>query len=63
LAGFVSCNHNNIIPDGRTILGATLKLRGSRIFGRSPLRDGNWIQLDMVRLDRRRCVGFTPAAV
>jgi hypothetical protein len=36
LAGFVSCNHNGMIPADRQVLGAQLVLRSSRIFGSDP---------------------------
>jgi hypothetical protein len=45
----VSCNHNNVIPPDRTILGAELRLRGTRFFGSTPLVNGTRIILDMVR--------------
>ena len=51
LAGFVSCYHNNIIPKGRQILNAQLKLRGNSVFGVNPLVIDGTLQMrvDMVR--------------
>jgi hypothetical protein len=44
----VSCYHNNIIPPDRTIVGAELRLRGTRFFGSTPLVNGTFIVVDMV---------------
>ena len=51
LAGFVSCNHNNIIPRGRVVTGAHLKLRASDVFGVNPMVASGQVKLrvDMVR--------------
>jgi hypothetical protein len=50
LAGFVSCNHQGVVPEGRTILGAQLRLRANRIFGDNPFIGGNVVlRTDMVR--------------
>jgi hypothetical protein len=38
-----------MIPKGRAILGATLRLHGSRIYGSNPFLLGNTVQVDMVR--------------
>ncbi len=53
IAGFVSCFHAYMIPAGRTVLGARLVLRGSRIFGTNPFTMSGprkIINVDVVRL-------------
>ncbi len=50
LAAFVSCNHSGVIPPGRAIQAAQLRLRPSRIYGSNPFLISNLVLVvDMVR--------------
>jgi hypothetical protein len=52
IPSFVSCNHNNIIPEGRRIVSARLRLYISRTFGPNPFNrplNDTFLRVDMVR--------------
>ncbi len=49
IAGFVSCNHTGLIPVGKTIATAQLRMRPSRVFGTNPFTTmGARLVTDMV---------------
>ena len=51
ISGFVSCYCKGVVPDGRSIIGAALKLRTSRIYGTNPFTNpafDNRMRVDMV---------------